>query len=468
MSVILERFEQDFAGFKTGKISGYEFFHMVSSNLFAPRGTALAFLNNVHAWAKERETEDPKFLGLATILLCQVALHENRIEDGLKLSAEAQQIFAGINDEEGIALSTNLAGSFYRTLGNIDLALKAIYTACSILKASGNYPFFYAASSFQLAELYAETGAYDRAIIMYQECIGVAYKMDFDAFKSLGLNGLAVSYHRIGKQDVAKETFIKAIGICADEAYVTQRSRALTDFGTFWLDEGDYDKAVDCHRQAMELRLKTNMLFAAITNMIQIGKAYKMQSKLNEALEIWQQALDSAIQINARPKISQVHLLLSEYYGENNDAEKALYHYKAFHKVDAEVNREDGEKKVKRAEILFAAEQTEKENAIIKAQKAEIERKNKELQETIDELTITKVSRRAKALTLLVAVAMILVEEPIVHTVQRYIGEENFYFSLGAKILIILSLKPIDSAIEHFLLRKIILKKKQAVAMQAG
>ena len=152
---------------------------------------------------------------------------------------------------------------------------------------------------------------------------------------------------------------------------------------------------------------------------------------------------------------------MSEYYQDSKDVEKSLYHYKAFHTVSDEVNKEDGEKKVKRAEILFAAEQTQKENAIIKAQKAEIEKKNKELQETIDELTITKVSRRAKALTLLVAIVMIIAEEPIMHLVQHYIGEENFYFSMVAKILVILSLKPIDSAIEHYLLHKIVLKKKQ-------
>jgi hypothetical protein len=61
---------------------------------------------------------------------------------------------------------------------------------------------------------------------------------------------------------------------------------------------------------------------------------------------------------------------------------------------------------------------------------------------------------------------MILVEEPLIHMVHHYIGEENFYIGLGAKILIILSLKPIDSAIEHFLLSKIVLKKRLNVAAQ--
>ena len=468
MSPLLEKFEQQFEGYKAGTITEDEFFNTVSSNMFALRGEALPFLNRLYAWAREREGQNRKFLGLATITLCQLAMHEERVEDGLKLASEARGIFNGLIDEDGLALCNTMAGSFYRTLGNIDMALNAQYSVCNALKTSGKYPFFYTAGSYQLAELYVETGAYDRAITTYEECSRVADLMDHIGFYALALDGLAVAYRYIGKQDLAKDTFVKALARSEGNMLITQRSRVLSDYGTLWLDEGNCDKAVDCHLQAMELRLKANMLSAAITNMIQIGKAYKLQNKPTEALGIWQQALESAIKIDAKPKISQVHLLLSEFYAENNDTEKALYHYKAFHTVSEQVTREDGEKKVKRAEILFAAEQTEKENAIIKAQKAEIERKNKELQETIDELTITKVSRRAKALTLVVAVVMILVEEPITRIAHHYIGEENFYFSMAAKILIVLSLKPIDSAIEHFLLNKIILKKRQHVSVHTG
>jgi tetratricopeptide (TPR) repeat protein len=466
MSALLEKLEQQFINLKAGTTTGDAFFEAISSNAFSLYVEALPFLNKVYDWAKEREIQDCKFFGQATIALCQIAMHEDRVEEGLKLSAQAQQIFSDLHDEDGIALSTTMAGSFYRTLGNIDLALKSQYTVCNILKASGKYRFFYCAGSYQLAELYIETGAYDRAITSYEECSRVSAENQYVGFESLALDGKAQAYHHIGKQDLAKENYLKALSRSEGDAFITQRTRVLSDFGTYWLDEGDYQQAIEYHRQAMTLRLASKRVFAAITNMMQIGKAYKLQNKPDEALDMWQQALDHAAKINSKPKISQIHLLLSEFYEEHNDTEKSLYHYKAYHTIGEEVSREDGEKKVKRAEILFAAEQTAKENAIIKAQKIEIERKNKALQETIDELTITKVSRRAKALTLAVAIIMILIEEPILHTVLKHIGEENFYFSMGAKVLIILSLKPIDTAIEHYLLRKIILDRKKSVAAQ--
>ena len=63
---------------------------------------------------------------------------------------------------------------------------------------------------------------------------------------------------------------------------------------------------------------------------------------------------------------------------------EGLAHYKAFHEIKELVNHEDMEGKVKNQVRLFQAEQTKKENAIINAQKKEIEKKNIELQETIN------------------------------------------------------------------------------------
>lgn len=47
------------------------------------------------------------------------------------------------------------------------------------------------------------------------------------------------------------------------------------------------------------------------------------------------------------------------------------------------------------AKVMFEAEQTRKENVIIKEQKAEIQRQNRQLQDTIDELTRNSVRHTA-------------------------------------------------------------------------
>lgn len=83
-----------------------------------------------------------------------------------------------------------------------------------------------------------------------------------------------------------------------------------------------------------------------------------------------------------------------------NDPVKSPYHHEIFHELREKVQEEDNARKLVDAKLIFKAEQTKKENVVIKKQKQEIESKNHQLQQTIDELTITKISRKARSITL--------------------------------------------------------------------
>jgi len=159
----------------------------------------------------------------------------------------------------------------------------------------------------------------------------------------------------------------------------------------------------------------------------------------------------------------QIHLLLSDIYHCKNDPGRSLFHYKQYHSLQEQASQEDNAKKIKNVKLVFEADQTKKENSIIKKQKAEIQKKNIELQDTIDELTITKVSKKAKAFTLLIAIALFIFEDGILHFVFHLLPASNFWFSLGIKMVIIFSLKPINGALEHHLIRKVIRKKKKTL-----
>ena len=85
------------------------------------------------------------------------------------------------------------------------------------------------------------------------------------------------------------------------------------------------------------------------------------------------------------------------------------------------------------------------------------------MQDTIDELTMTKAGKKAKAFTLLIAVILFIFEDSILHFVFHLLPANNFWLSLGIKMPIIFSLKPINSAFEHYLIKKVVKKKKKAL-----
>src|SRR6185503_8079273 len=118
----------------------------------------------------------------------------------------------------------------------------------------------------------------------------------------------------------------------------------------------------------------------------------------------------------------------------------SLFHYEQFHELHEQVELEDSERKLKNAQAVFEAEQTMKENIIIKRQKAEIEQKNIELQETIDELTRARIGKKARAITLIIAIILFIVEDTILHFALKIVPADSYFLSLIVKMVIIFSL----------------------------
>ena len=71
--------------------------------------------------------------------------------------------------------------------------------------------------------------------------------------------------------------------------------------------------------------------------------------------------------------------------------------------------------------------------------------------------------KNTKAFTLLIAIVFFIFEDSILHFIFHLLSADNFWLSLGIKMVIIFSLKPINGAIEHYLVRKVIKKKKRDV-----
>jgi hypothetical protein len=118
--------------------------------------------------------------------------------------------------------------------------------------------------------------------------------------------------------------------------------------------------------------------------------------------------------------------------------------------------------------MIFEAEQTKKENAIIKKQKEEIEKKNFELQETIDELTLARVSKKARTLTFIIAIVLFVIDDFILGFVLEMLNSNNYFLSMTVKMGIIFSLSPINSAIEKYMLKKVIKKRRQGEPSMKG
>jgi tetratricopeptide (TPR) repeat protein len=357
--------------------------------------------------------------------------------------------------------SNVIIASNYRSIGELELSVKYNLEAYAHLSKSGKHNMFKTFCAYTLAEIYNETNQLDDALKYYLIAVPLAQIFGNKFMVARADVGIAVVFQRQKKYALALEYFNNALALCTDENGLPVKSRILTDMGVYYYEMGDYETAITYQKQALAIREELKIPNAPITNLIRLGEIYQKQGKHEEALAVLNKGLLIAEDLNVKMKIYQVHKLLSDVYMAKGETGKCFFHHKAFHDIKEEVQHEDNERKIKNLHLVFDAEQTKKENVIIKLQKQEIENKNRQLQETIDELTITKVSRKARGITLLVGIVLIAAEEPLMGYILKHIGEEHFLLSLSAKIIILLSLKPIDKAIESYMLRRLVLKKRK-------
>jgi len=421
-----------------------------------PKKESNQLAERVYNWAKKDYELHYRILCLAEYTLAVMAWRDERYEEALSISLKSQGMFASINDEDGIACCSLLIGSTYRSLGNIELGLKYVLEANQQLEKSGKYRFYLCISCYQLGEMYSATNHHEEALRMHEKAILLSGDAGDKIIKALALDGIAGVYMHQKKYSLVMKFLEEALALSKEGNFGDFEARVLNDIGIYYLETGNLAESLNYINQAHAIREKLNAFGGMITDMQQMADIYEKQGRLDDAIAMLQKALKIAEDIKVKMKMFPLHEMLSRIYQTKGDVEKSLEHYKLFHSLREEVDHVDAEKKVENMQLIFEAEQTKKENAIIKAQKKEIEIKNVELQQTIDELTRTRVGRKAKAITLGVAVTLFILEEILTEfVVHPFIPRDNFLISLGADGVIVFSLKPIERATETYLLHRI-------------
>jgi tetratricopeptide (TPR) repeat protein len=416
-----------------------------------------------YKWAEKLKIKYPlifcyaRFLKLANHFFCEK--HEIVLSEG-----PALQLAFLKNTEPGPAAAIGaLLGSFHRTLGNIELSLKELWDTYGQLNKLNRFQHYKLACSFHIGCIYMDLENHEEALPILQNTLALAEKLQDSTFIVYTSHGLGKLFLKQKKYENARLMFQEALDASNKAGTPALISSAETEMANYYFETGNYEASELLHRKAAEMRIANQLISGAISNFIRLGEIHMKQWQQDEAIEVLNKGLAFAEQIKVKPKMYQLHLLLSEIHLYKNDLSISLFHYKQYHSLQDEVGKEDNVKKVKNMKLVFEAEQTKKENSIIKKQKVEIQKKNIELQHTIDELTITRAGKKAKAFTLLIAVVFFVFEDSILHLIFHFLPGNNYWLSVIVKMVFIFSLKPINGAIEHYLVKKVIKKKRMAL-----
>ena len=441
----------------------HAYFSLVLRHIrFVPRSERRATVDRFLQWASDTSDLPPVKLAMAIYLQGMDRFINEENQAALQLLTRARAVFAECSDAEGLGLCQMMIGGTYRTLGNFDLALKVSWEGYELLRASGRYPIFVAAVANTMANIHLDTGDYDEALSMFGVTIEESARADDFYFMVYGLQGTGRVHMLRERLAEAESMFRQALALAEKHEHALHISNSLTELATLQFRSGHLDEAQMLSERALAIREQHRLLGGAVTNCLRLAEIHGQRGQWMDARRVLRRARAISEELGVKPKLAQVHLQSSQLYERMNDAEHALEHYKRYHALREEVEREDSARRLEDAKAIFEAEQTRKENAIIKAQKAEIEQKNRQLQDTIDELTRAKIGRKAKAFTLGLAIVLFIFQDAILGTALRLLGSNNYFVLLAVKMGIIFSLSPINRGIERELLRRVTKRQKAA------
>lgn len=432
------------------------------SAILLERSKLLDLAESHYKWTEQHAKHKQLRFAYSKLILAFSRFYNEQYELAMPMLTELTDLFNGQNDRNGAAVCTLLQGSIYRTLGNFDMALMALWEAHEQLKKTELFRHFYMACGVTLGGTLLEMKQYEAAISHFTTSLEKAEATGSFYWNIYALHGLGKVYLINQNYPAAKLCFEKAKTVAEKYNHPLSLCNSIGELGNYYYAVQDFETAGKLHLEALTMREQYGFTGGVITSCLQLGETYIKQQRWKDSVDILEKGLKMALPLKVKLKMYQMHLLLSDIYERRGDLTKSLQHYKDFHHLREQVEAEDNARKLINARIIFEAEQTKKENSIIKKQKQEIEKKNIELQEIVDELTRAKIGRKARAITLVIAIALFILDDTILHFALSVVPANNYFISLIVKMVIIFSLGPINKSIEHFLLKKVIHKENKA------
>ncbi|WP_343486458.1 tetratricopeptide repeat protein [Allomuricauda sp. d1] len=188
-----------------------------------------------------------------------------------------------INYTQGAAMAKRVLGVSFWTLGQPKKALENLYGSRELYLNIDNQEGA-ANALMNSGMVYADIGEYERALEIYEQSI--------EKFTQLNLNRrIATTFTKIGsvliqqnKLSEAKMHLTNALNMHSEDGYVYGMSEAHNRLAILSLMENELELG-DYHiRKSMEIGVSVNDEDGQISNLIQLGKLYRLQNK-NELSE---------------------------------------------------------------------------------------------------------------------------------------------------------------------------------------
>lgn len=313
-------------------------------------------------------------------------------EDALNLSVQAKEVLRKCGDYEHEAdISYNLCAIFY-FLGDYQ---KQLFHAKESLKISveNNYKIGQANAYNGIGLAYSVTDDNLKAIDYYAKGKEIAESINNTNTLLKILDGLGQAHLQLENFDKALEYNSQCLHLANQDGSENIASYALDGIGDIYLKKGDTEKALINLKKALKLREKLDFKSGLAQTHYHLAEAYLSAGDDKRAVHHLDETVKISDAINSHDHLAKAYLLLAEIAENNNDLEKHIAFFKAYHKAQNEHNQEAESKKLKTFELNGKLEQMQKENNRLKNYYQDVETMSEIGHEVTSMLSITEINK---------------------------------------------------------------------------
>ena len=323
-------------------------------------------------------------LAAALMSIAYVKSNSGYADDAIKLYQETLIIQTELDNKDGIATILNNLANIYDDKGNIPKALEFYQNSMEIRVKIGDLSGV-ASTLNNLAYLYTKLEEYDMAIESFTESLEMSIELEDDRYVSLALNNLGYVYQKQGDL-VKSEKYHQeslAIRIKIDDLKGIAMSNNM--LGMVAKDNLEYNKALDFFKVSLKIYSDNNSLKGVGTTLSNIGETYILKGNYLEADKCIQQSLDIATELGYPLDIQIAAEMLTEINKQKGDWKKAIEMYELFilmkdslknienNKLIIKQNLQKEYEKMTLADSLLTAEEKKVTDAEIETHKAQID-----------------------------------------------------------------------------------------------
>ncbi|BBD60942.1 hypothetical protein NIES2109_37430 [Nostoc sp. HK-01] len=297
---------------------------------------------------KELKAANPQGYSYASseaILLADIGsvyFRTGKYSQSLDFYQQSLTIQKAKGDNSGAAQTLNNIGVVYLNLGNYAQALNSYQQALKDLQECCSTFYGTQAAIFNnISGAYFSLGQYQKSLEFAEKSTNIYKRLGTGEYKSTDEQAIKLLYNALGQnaqvlQQVTNRANVgDAFG--KDSFQFQGAALNLNNIGQIYLSLGKYDEALKLYQQALDIYKQNNYKLGIAVALNNIGRVYQNLGNYNQALEFNQQALANYREVGDRTGEGVTISNLGQVYQKQNQYDQALGLYQQAVAIHREV-----------------------------------------------------------------------------------------------------------------------------------